>query len=110
MTAQGIESRQVSWWEVHRFLAEILSQIGDLPFAGTPAWCALDDRDPRKLGAVLAAGEFFALQLETQQQALAEASHEISAAADWSAIARRIQDHREFCNSHPWTARRVVQQ
>jgi hypothetical protein len=94
-------SRQVAWWPVHEFVATLVSQSnfvtalaqmqpGPLPVAGTPAWCALANGDPRKLLALAVAGEHHVLRMEIAQEQLAEASQAISAAADWSAIARAI--------------------
>jgi hypothetical protein len=80
-------SAQVSWWDVHLWVADALADIDGWPAAGTPAWCDLDDTDPRKIAAVLHAGEHWALRVETCQQAMAETSRDISGAADWSAIA-----------------------
>lgn len=62
--------------------------------AGTPAWCELADGDPRKLLAVAAAGEHHVLRVETAQQAHADASREIAAAAPWSTLARRVSRGR----------------
>lgn len=51
-------SRQVSWWETHQFIEALITQAntGPLPPAGTPAWSALADGDPRKLLALAVAG------------------------------------------------------
>ncbi len=92
-------SRAVSWWPVHEFMAALLSQANDLPSAGTPAWCALGDGDPRKLLAVAAAGEHHVLRVETAQEVHAEASKAIAAAADWSQIAREMQQREDARNS-----------
>lgn len=90
------QSRQVDWWSVHQFLETVVAQAncGPLPIAGTPGWCAMSDGDPRKLIALAVAGEHHVLRTEAAQTAMAEASHEISTAADWSALARRIQTGR----------------
>ncbi|MCV7034696.1 DUF2742 domain-containing protein [Mycobacterium heckeshornense] len=91
-----LDSRQVSWWPVHQFLESVLSQAKYecLPMAGTPAWCALADRDPRKLLALAVAGEHHVLRMETAQEALAEASKAVAAAADWPAIAAEVTQRR----------------
>lgn len=73
--------------------------------AGTPAWCALDDGDPVKTAALLDAAQHWALRVETCQQAACDASREISAAEDWSAIAQHVQDRREFYAARPWLRR-----
>jgi hypothetical protein len=83
-----IESRSVAWWPVHEFITALVAQANNVPVAGTPAWCALADRDPRKLLALAVAGEHHVLRVETAQTAKAQASRDISAAADWSAVAR----------------------
>jgi hypothetical protein len=84
-----------------------LIAVQDWPLLGSPQWCALADRDPAKLAAVLDGGQHWALRLETNQQARADASHEVSAAADWSAVAREIKQHNDFHAARPWL-RRVV--
>lgn len=89
----SVGSRQVQWWLVHEFLGAVLSQanVGTLPWAGTPEWCAMSDGDPRKLLALAVAGEHHVLRVEVAQAAQAEASRAISGAADWPAIAREIE-------------------
>ncbi|MBP2455191.1 DUF2742 domain-containing protein [Mycolicibacterium lutetiense] len=88
-------SQQVSWWPVHEFITAAVAQAnyGPLPIAGTPAWCELADGDPRKLLALAVAGDHHVLRVETAQAAMADASREISAAADWTAMAQRIRNH-----------------
>jgi hypothetical protein len=101
-----MDSQMVSWWPVHEFVDALVQQhnyeataggVGfgvdelvsrSLPAAGTPAWCALADGDPRKLLALAAAGEHWVLRTEIAQEKRAEASHEISAAGGWTALAR----------------------
>jgi hypothetical protein len=80
-------SAQVSWWSVHEHVAPLLAAVRSWPTVGTPAWCDLDDGDPAKLAALLDAARHWALRVETCQQQLAEASHDVSSAADWSGIA-----------------------
>lgn len=90
-----IASRQVSWWPVHEFVEAAVAQAnGSLPAAGTPSWCELSDGDPRKLLAVAVAGEHHVLRMEVAQQAQADASSSVSAAADWSKISREIRQRR----------------
>jgi hypothetical protein len=99
-------SQQVSWWAVHEFVGPGLAlQALPWPIVGTPAWCALDDADPRKLAAVLDAAQHWALHLETGQQASGDASRELSGAVDWSALAQRYRTHREFYAARPWLKR-----
>jgi hypothetical protein len=79
---------------VQPYLQPYLDAAGPLPMVGTPAWCDLDDTDPRKLAALLDAAQHWALRVETCQEQLAEASHDISAAADWSSVATEIYSRR----------------
>lgn len=104
--ANGTASGQVSWWSVYEFITPMLtSQAKPWPMIGTPTWCALDDDDPAKMAAVIDAAQHWALQLETRQEALCDASREISAAADWSALAQRYRTHCEFYAARPWLKR-----
>ncbi|WP_241472137.1 DUF2742 domain-containing protein [Mycolicibacterium neoaurum] len=86
-------SQQRSWWEVHQFIEAVVQQAnyGPIPAAGTPAWTELADGDPRKLLAVAIDGEHWTLRVETSQIAMAQASHEIAAATDWSAVAKNLR-------------------
>ena len=93
-------SQQVAWWEVHKFVtAHIKAQ--HWPMVGTPAWCALPDDHPAKLAAIFDAAQHWALRLETCQQALAAAAHDIAGAADWPTIAREIRSRADFYATHP---------
>jgi Protein of unknown function (DUF2742) len=85
-----VYSQSVSWWETHQFLQAAIAQasLGPIPAAGTPAWCELDDSDPRKLLALALDGEHQVLRKEVAQSAMADASRAVSAAADWPAVAR----------------------
>lgn len=85
-----IESRTVDWWEVHCYVLPFLDEAGSWPLAGSLAWQRLPDC-PAKLAAVLDAGRHWALRVDTCQTALSQASHDVSAAADWSAIARNVR-------------------
>jgi hypothetical protein len=98
-------SSQVSWWAAREFALPLLESVGSWPTIGSPAWVALDDADPRKLAAVFDACQHWALRLETSQQAQCEAAREVSAAADWSAIAREVRDRNEFYEQRPWLRR-----
>ena len=86
--ADPCPSSQVSWWDVHLYVQQHLAVVGHYPMAGTPAWCDLPDDDPRKLAAVLDAGQHHALRVETAQQALAQASRAVAASQRWSAVRR----------------------
>lgn len=95
-----VDSRQVNWLTVHRFITPVLNQVdGYWPLLGTPAWCSLSHDDPRKWCALLDAAQHWALRLETEQQASAEASHAISAAEDWTAIANAKLRHARAIES-----------
>ncbi|OBJ00374.1 hypothetical protein A5660_25045 [Mycobacterium alsense] len=95
----------MAWFEVHTFVAPMLQAVGSWPTAGSPAWCELADDDPVKVAAVLDAGRHHALRVETAQQARAEASRDVSAAADWSAIAHEIHCRDQFYAARPWLRR-----
>jgi hypothetical protein len=88
-------SQQVSWWSVYEYVAARVQQVKQWPLVGTPAWCLLDDDDPVKTAAVFDAAQHFALRVETCQQQRCDAAHELSAAADWRAIATEVARHRE---------------
>jgi len=96
---KNTESRSVAWWPVHEFMVALLSHANDLPSAGTPAWCALGDGDPRKLLAVAVAGEHHVLRVEMAQEVHAEASKAVAAATDWPQIAREMQQREDARNS-----------
>lgn len=100
-------SRQVAWWPVHEFVVHLVAQVGHLPVAGTPAWQALSDDDPRKLLSLAVAGEHYVLRVETAQEAMAEASRAVAAAADWPQVAREVHARSSFRANHPW-AKRVL--
>lgn len=88
----GVDSRAVSWWPVHEFLAAVLAQADTAPpLAGTPAWLALADHDPAKLLALAVAGEHHVLRMEIAQESRAEASKAIASSADWSKVSREIR-------------------
>lgn len=91
---QPTSAAAVSFWSVHEHIEPFLAEVGSFPMAGTPAWCQLDDDDPAKLAALLDAACHWALRVETCQQALADASREVSAAADWSELADDIRRRR----------------
>ncbi len=103
----AVTSQQVCWAEVHQFVNALLSQanVGPLPWAGSPDWCAMSDGDPRKLLALAVAGEHHVLRVEVAQTALADASRAVSAATDWARIGREVQQRNDFCASRPWTKR-----
>ena len=106
-TAWAVASRSVSWWEVHEFVTPRLARVGSWPMVGTPTSCSLPDDDPEKVAALYSIAEQCALHIETAQQAEAAASQAISAAEDWSAIARQVRERHEWLAANPW-ARRVI--
>jgi hypothetical protein len=88
----------------------MLERLGvqDFPMVGTPTWCALDDDHPVKLAAAVDAAQHYALRVDMAQEQLAAAAQAISAAEDWSAIARANRDRADFIAANPW-AKRVVE-
>ena len=104
----GLTSRSVSWWPVHEFVSPMLTSVGTWPTVGTPEWCALPDNDARKIAAIYEAAQHWALRLESSQAARAEASRDISDAADWYAVAREINQRAEFYAARPWLKRVVA--
>jgi hypothetical protein len=109
MTAQTpqLGSQQRDWWETHEYLEAYLAQanLGPIPAAGTPNWCALEFSDPRKLLALAIDGEHHVLRCEVAQRASCDASSEISAAADWGHIGRHIRQVNEFYEQKPYLRR-----
>jgi hypothetical protein len=98
-------SQQVSWSEVHAFVLPRLIEAIDWPMIGSPAWCRLDDEDPAKWASVLDAAQQWALRVEYFQQARCEASHDISGAVNWPAMARYLHRREEFFADRPWMRR-----
>jgi Protein of unknown function (DUF2742) len=89
-----LSSGQVSWWSVHEHVEPILAAVGSWPMVGTPAWCAMENRDLRKLAALFDAAQHHALRVETCQERICEASRDISAAEDWRATAQKLINRR----------------
>lgn len=90
----SVASRQVAWVAVLEFVQRLGIDPTTVITAGTPAWRQLDDEDPDKLAAVLAAGVHHALRMDLAQEALAEASREIASAAPWGELGRLIAQGR----------------
>jgi Protein of unknown function (DUF2742) len=105
VTDYALASQQVSWTDVHEFVLPKLKLVGDWPMVGSPAWCELDARDRVKWASLLDAAQHWALRVEYFQQIECEASHEISAAEDWSAIAQFLKGRAEFFSARPWLKR-----
>lgn len=87
-------SNAVDWWAVHLYVEPTLKGVGSWPLVGSLPWRNLPTDDPAKLAAIFDAARHWALRVDTCQEALAEASRDISAAADWPAAARRLVQGR----------------
>lgn len=93
---ENVTSREVSWWSVYQLVA---GHLGKKPtvIAGTPAWHQLPDEDPDKWRALLWAAVWWALDTDTRQERLAQASKDVAAAVDCGKLARQIAQ-----NERPW--------
>jgi hypothetical protein len=98
-------SRVVDWWAVHQFLEKFLTPDRDYPMIGTLAWQNLPDHHPAKWAAVYDAARHHALRVHVAQEARAEASHDISAAADWQSLAQEQLSRNQYRASRPWMKR-----
>jgi hypothetical protein len=101
-------SRSVAWWSVNAYVEPLLAAVVQWPMAGTPEWCELPENDARKIAAIYDAARHHALRVESSQAARAEASRDISDAADWYAVAREINQRAEFYAARPWLKRVVA--
>lgn len=93
---KSIASMQISWWDCHAFMTEMVQQAncGPVPWPGTPAWCAIPDDDPRKLLALAGFGVYQAVSVDACQEASAEASSAVSKAENWAQVSRsKLQRH-----------------
>lgn len=86
-------SRQVNYWFetvtfAERWAASHGVALDHRLIAGTAQWCGMPDDDARKLLALILGGVREALNHDTRQAALADASRDISTAATWSAVGR----------------------
>jgi DNA-binding transcriptional LysR family regulator len=88
-----MDSRQIGWYEVYLLLAPLLGERPTV-LPGTPAWSLLPDDHPDKWQAILWASVWWCLDQDARQAAMAEASREISSAADWSAVAQQVRNGR----------------
>lgn len=84
-----------------------------LPVAGSAEWCALDDDDPAKAGALMVAGSRWVLEEEIaeiheRQQALKEAATAISEVKAWASVARFVRDRDRFYRDNPDLRRKQV--
>jgi hypothetical protein len=98
----AVSSREVSATAVYLHIAALLVGVGDWPLCGTPAWTALDDSDPRKAAALAYAALEFVLAEDIRQSAEVQASQDISAAAEWGVLGRRLAEHERFYREHPY--------
>lgn len=101
-------SQQVSWWTVHDFVVDWLAQVDGWPLAGSVEWQHLADDDPRKWASLLDAAQHWSLRVETCQDAKAEASRAVAAAADWPAVAAEMTQRRAWRSARPWSKRVVA--
>jgi hypothetical protein len=88
-------SSQVRWWDFHEWVQPFLDAAGEWPLVGSQPWFDLAYDDPAKWASLLDAAQHWALRIETCQQALADTSRDICAAADWKAIASEMLRRRE---------------
>ena len=86
-----MHSRTGDWWSVHQYVEPTLTEVGSWPMLGTLAWQHLPHDHPAKLAAVLDGGRHWALRVDTAQEAMAEASRDISAAVDLPALVRDMK-------------------
>lgn len=92
-----LESQQVNWWITHQFVSALVNQVNTtLPWAGTPAWSALDDADPRKLLSLALAGSHHVLRVETAQAVRAQAGEDVWGGEDWTVVARQFLRRHEI--------------
>lgn len=91
-------SQEVSWWATHQFISALVAQVNNdtLPWAGTPAWRALDDADPRKLLALAIAGEHHILRVQIGQERRAQAAEDVWGGENWRQVARQVQRRHEI--------------
>ncbi|MCV7176764.1 DUF2742 domain-containing protein [Mycolicibacterium sphagni] len=88
----------MNWHEVYLYAERLAAGRGvaldHQLLAGTPRWCGMPDTDARKLMSLLLGGVRDALRNDTRQEAVSDASSEISTAADWPAVAQRVRNGR----------------
>lgn len=103
-SAPEIGCRTVDWFEVHRWVTALI-KADSWPMIGTLAWQRLPDGHPAKTAAVLAAASHWALYVENNQTAMAEASQAISAAVDWRQVGNELQNLHAYRAANPWSVR-----
>lgn len=90
-------SRTVTWLPVHDYASSLAAQLGvnlsgRLPYPGMLGWLRLADDSPVKKAGLLLAASHHVLRMECEQEARAEASRQVAAAADWPAISREVRE------------------
>lgn len=98
-------AQQTSWWRVHKYVEPLLAAAETWPLLGSPAWCELPDDDVRKVAAVFDGAQHHALRLEMGQEARAQASRDVAAAADWQTIGKNSETRTKFFDERPWLRR-----
>ncbi len=98
-----IFSREVCWWDVHEYVNPVLQHVGSWPMVGSVEWKNADDAD--KVASILDAARHWALRIELAQQASAEASHDVSAAADWAEVSASWRRHNDAVTSGAYIPR-----
>lgn len=102
----------VAWEPVHAFVGRLLAGRHTTIICGTPEWIALDDDDPRKTTALIAAGNRWVLeqslaQIDQRRIAAKHAAIDIAEARDWARVAKGIRDRDAFYREHPDLKRKV---
>ncbi len=90
-----LTSRVVDWWPVHEYVTDRIT-AETWPMAGTLDWQHLPERHPEKIAAILDAAQHWALRVQLAQEAMAEASQEISASEDWKALVQSLDRGRAY--------------
>lgn len=76
--------------EIFAYVAGALT-CGEVPRFGTREWAELDDADPAKQAAVVRAALAHWGAEQLAMDAMVQASHAISEAGDWGAVAYRVR-------------------
>lgn len=83
-------SREVDWFSVQQHVEPLLTEVGSWPVVGTIPWRYLPTDDPAKLAAIFDAARQRALWMNTRQEAMVQASHDVAEAVDCQSIARGV--------------------
>ena len=105
-------STPITWEPVRDFAYRLLAGRTTSIIAGTPEWCALDDDDPRKTTALIAAGNRWVLeqsldQIDLRRIAAKHAAIEVATALDWTRVAKGIRDRDQWYRDNPDLRRKV---